>query len=332
MPARSVLITGANGQLGHYLIDSIPSDFQIYTLDRRYLDPKLVKRVHLSVQGDISDPEFVHSFFDHHHIDVVIHLAAVLSAAGEADPAVAHRINADGTFYLLHSSAAQAASENRLVRFIFPSTIAVYGLPDRDTKIYTGAVRETDFLDPHSMYGCTKLYSEHVGSYISNHRHTDTAGLSFIALRFPTIISPTLHDQPGTGDFAAHMIHAAATGQSCSCFVRPDSRIPFLAIPDAVKALTMAADLNAPELSQNIYNLSGFSASAADFASHLKRFYPHFDPQYDPDPLKQKLVDSWPEDLDDLPARQDWDWRPDYDLKRTLADLLLPALDPDFSY
>jgi nucleoside-diphosphate-sugar epimerase len=254
-------------------------------------------------------------------------LAAVLSSIGESSPTVAHQVNTDGTFYLLDAATKQAEQEKRLTRFVFPSSVAVYGIPDLDTKKYTGAVRETDFIDPQCMYGCTKLYSELVGSYISNHRSSPDTGLSFVALRFPTLIGPTLHDHIGTGDFASQMVHTSVTSSSYTCFTRPDTRIPFLAMPDAVKALLHGIYLFGPELSRNIYNLSGFSASAEDFADFLEKSHPYFHVTYTPDPQKQRILDSWPEDLDDLPARQDWQWQPDYDLKRTINNLILPAIN-----
>jgi nucleoside-diphosphate-sugar epimerase len=215
------------------------------------------------------------------------------------------------------------------VKVLFPSSIAVYGLPTLDAKRGAGRVAEDQWLAPITMYGCNKLYGEHLGRYFARHYRQlalgdEPPGVDFRAIRFPGLISAFTTPSGGTSDYAPEMIHAAAQGRPYACFVREDTRIPFMAMPDAIEALLALMQAPAPSLTALVYNVSAFSPSAGALATLVRGAFPGEEITFAPDPRRQAIVDSWPEDVDDTRARRDWGFRPAYDLDRTFADYLLP--------
>jgi threonine 3-dehydrogenase len=169
-----------------------------------------------------------------------------------------------------------------------------------------------------------------LGSYYSTNYRQLAADrpvmLDFRSLRFPGLISAFTIPSGGTSDYGPEMIHAAAKGEAYTCFVREDTRIPFMAMPDAVKALLDLASAPRDALSREVYNVASFSVSAADIRDHVLRAFPGTQVTYEPDLKRQGIVDSWPADLNDTPARRDWGWAPDYDAARTFGDYLIPNI------
>jgi nucleoside-diphosphate-sugar epimerase len=181
------------------------------------------------------------------------------------------------------------------------------------------------------MYGCNKLYCEHLGRYFTFHARqlgalAGAARLDFRALRLPGLISADTVPTGGTSDFGPEMIHAAARGASYRCFVEPDARIPFMAMPDAVRALLELARADREVLSACVYNIGAFSISAAQIAERVRRAFPEAQIQYEPDPVRARIVASWPEDVDDTRARRDWGWQAAYGWERAFEEYLLPRV------
>jgi nucleoside-diphosphate-sugar epimerase len=217
------------------------------------------------------------------------------------------------------------------VRFIFPSSIAVYGLPSLDEKHAVGRVREEQWNVPITMYGCNKLYCEHLGRYFTFHARqlgalSAAARLDFRSLRFPGLISAETVPTGGTSDFGPEMIHAAAKGVAYKCFVEPEAKIPFMAMPDAVRAMMDLARADRETLSTSVYNIGAFSVSAGEIARDVRKAFPQAAIDYAPDPVRAKIVGSWPEDVDDTRARQDWGWRASYDWERAFDEYLVPSI------
>jgi threonine 3-dehydrogenase len=268
---------------------------------------------------------------------MVFHLAALLSTRGERDPELAHQVNVEGTLNVLRMAQNQSSRLGRPVRFIFPSSIAVYGLPSIAEKRAVGRVREEQWNVPITMYGCNKLYCEHLGRYFTFHARqlgalSTAARLDFRSLRFPGLISAETVPTGGTSDFGPEMIHAAAKGTSYKCFVEPEAKIPFMAMPDAVHAMMQLARADREALTTSVYNIGAFSVTAGDIAERVQRAFPDAKIAYDPDPVRAKIVASWPEDLDDGRARKDFGWHPAYEWERAFDEYLVPSIRARYAH
>jgi nucleoside-diphosphate-sugar epimerase len=214
---------------------------------------------------------------------------------------------------------------------LYPSSIAVYGLPCVETKSSEGKVREEDWCCPTTMYGCNKLYCEQLGRYYASHyqqllENAQETLLDFRGLRYPGLISAFTTPSGGTSDYGPEMLHAAARGKPYHCFVRPDSRLPFLAMPDAVKALVNLAAAPADNLSRHIYNVTSFSPTAEEFLQKVLQHFPDARIDFKPDMPRQAIVDSWPADINDNAARNDWGWQPEYNFDQAFEEYLIPNI------
>ncbi len=331
MRKKAILITGAAGEIGHALIESLveQKDCPLLTLDLEDL-PADVQGLTTHIQGSILDQELLDRLISEYEFVKIFHLAALLSTRGEFTPNMAHQVNVEGTLRLLKLAAEQSEWRGKPVKFIFPSSIAVYGLPDLDTKHQYARVREWEWNYPRTMYGANKLYCEMLGIYFSEYYRQladhQPVMLDFRALRFPGLISAVTVPSGGTSDYGPEMLHAAAKGEPYACFVRPDVRIPFMAMPDAVKSILLLSEAPAEKLHQRVYNVTSFSLSADEFKAQVLKYFPGAQITYQPDEKRQRIVDSWCADMDDSPARRDWGWQPDYDLQRAFAEYLVPNI------
>ncbi len=327
------LITGASGEIGHGLIEALTAegDRAVVTLDLQPLSDELKGMVAREYVGSILDHNLLQRVVAEFEVDTIFHLAAILSTRGELIPATAHQVNVEGTLNLLEFAQLQGESHGRPVVFLYPSSIAAYGLPGAEAKVAAGRVREDLWNSPTTMYGCNKLYCEHLGRYYSRHYKQLSADslsgkVDFRAIRFPGLISAVTVPSGGTSDFAPEMIHAAAAGRPYACFVRPDSRIPFMAMPDAVDALLGLAAADKGRLGQSVYNIAAFNPSAAEIRELVLASFPEAEISFRPDLKRQAIVDSWPADVDDDAARRDWGLAPRYDLERAFSEYLIPRI------
>ncbi len=330
---KTILVTGANGEIGHGLISRLAENgnVRIIAFDIQELDETLRPKVHHVVAGDILDTELLESLSATYNFDTIYHLAALLSTKAERQPVLAHKVNVDGTLNLLEMAVGQSRLQGREIKFLYPSSIAVYGLPDLETKARAGKVKEHEWLTPRTMYGINKLYCEQLGIYYAQYyRQLDaetTRGLiDFRTLRFPGLISAVTVPTGGTSDYAPEMLHAAAQGKPYACFVREDTRIPFMAMPDAVEALLKLEAAPRQKLTRFVYNVTAFNPSAREIFDLIRQAFPKAQVTFTPDSKRQKIVDSWPADVDDNAARADWGWQPAYDLKRAFAEYLVPGV------
>ncbi|HEY6463862.1 MAG TPA: NAD-dependent epimerase/dehydratase family protein [Polyangiaceae bacterium] len=333
MAKTVVLVTGANGEIGRSLLQTLARDggYDAVTLDLTPLPESMRSLVAASYAGNIMDRYLLDQLAAHHEVDMVFHLAALLSTRGERDPELAHQVNVEGTLNVLRMAQNQSSRLGRPARILFPSSIAVYGLPSLEEKHRAGRLREEQWNVPITMYGCNKLYCEHLGRYFTFHARqlgalSGATRLDFRSLRFPGLISADTVPTGGTSDFGPEMIHAAAKGAPYTCFVEPEARIPFMAMPDAVAAMMALARADRESLSTCIYNIAAFSPSAAEIADRVKKAFPKANIAYEPDPVRAKIVASWPEDVDDTRARKDWGWKPAYDWDRAFDEYLVPSV------
>ncbi|HUF46432.1 MAG TPA: NAD-dependent epimerase/dehydratase family protein [Vicinamibacterales bacterium] len=328
-----VLITGASGEIGHGLVERLAADgaTEILTLDLEPLHPGLASRVQREIVGSILDTALLERIHAEYEIDLVFHLAALLSTRSEFSPGTAHEVNVGGTLNLLEMAQREAESHGRTVVFMYPSSIAAYGLPSLDVKHAAGRVREDQWTFPTTMYGCNKLYCEHLGRYYADHyqqlsAETRSGKVDFRAVRFPGLISAVTVPSGGTSDYAPEMIHGAAAGRPYQCFVRPDTRIPFMAMPDAVEALLALSRAPKAALTETAYNISAFAPTAEEVRAEVLRAFPSAEIAYRIDQKRQGIVDSWPENVDDTAARRDWAFAPAYDFERAFGEYLVPAI------
>lgn len=331
----AILVTGAGGEMGHGLLSALSATAGrravILALDVRELAPEIRAHCDHSFVGDICDQALLERLLAMYEITEIYHLAALLSTRGEFAPETAHQVNVGGTLNLLHLAAEQARSHGRTVKFFFPSSIAVYGMPDVATKRAAGEVREDQHCEPHTMYGCNKLAGEHLGRYYAHHyrklaKDRIAHPVDFRSIRFPGIISAETMPSGGTSDYGPEMIHAAAAGRAYCCFVRPDSRIPFMTMPEAIDSTIRL--MNAPRsvLQRSVYNVASFSPSAEEFATIVRRAFPASQISFEPDLGRQSIIDSWPESCDDSAARSQWGWTPQHTLATAMSEYLLPRI------
>ncbi len=327
-----VLITGAAGEIGHTLVTHL-SDAglaEVITLDLKPLNDDIQRRVRRAYTGSILEREVLDAILAEYEVDTIYHLAALLSTRSEFTPLTAHQVNVDGSLNLLEFAQAEGRSHGRDVKFFYPSSIAAYGFESLAEKIAAGRVREDEANRPVTMYGCNKLYCEQLGRYYSRYyKQLDAESRSrvdFRAIRFPGLISAFTLPSGGTSDFVPEMIHAAVGRQHYACFVRPDARIPFMTMPDAVDAIF--ALMNAPRaaLTRSTYNITAFNPSAEEVAKLVTERFPEASIAWQVDEKRQAIIDSWPSDVDDGAARRDWGLAPRHDLTAAFDDYLLPNI------
>ncbi len=329
----ATLITGANGEMGHGLIERLASDGHrnIIAMDVRPIDESLHPLCSTTVTGDILDLRLLDRLQSEFEIHSIFHLAALLSTRAEFTPEAAHKVNVEGTMLLLKLAIEQSRWHGTPVKFLFPSSIAVYGFSSVAAKKRGGKVREEDANTPITMYGCNKLYCEHLGRYYAHHYRqlatdADGGGVDFRCIRFPGLISAETVPSGGTSDYAPEMLHAAAQGKPYACFVREDVRIPFMAMPDAIVSLLKLHSAQRQALSRSVYNIGAFCPSAGEIRDIVLETFPGAQITFTPDDKRQAIVDSWPEDVDDSAARQEWGHAPLYDLHRAFDEYLIPGI------
>src|SRR5262245_12047801 len=326
-----VLITGAGGEIGHGLVAWLAdSGTPITALDVNPLDGSLAPLVSREFTGSITDISLLERMLAEFEVDRVFHLAALLSTRSEFTPITAHHVNVEGTLNLLEFAQRLGESQGRTVVFIYPSSIAAYGLPRLEAKAQAGAVNEDQFAHPITMYGCNKLYCEQLGAYYAGHYKQLSADaiarVDFRCVRFPGLISAVTLPSGGTSDYAPEMIHAAAKREPYDCFVRPDTTIPFMAMPDGVQALLTLAAAPRSRLTRSAYNLSAFHPSAADICDEVTTAFADARIAFKVDAKRQGIVDSWPAAVDDSSARADWGFAPKYDFERAFHEYLIPTI------
>jgi threonine 3-dehydrogenase len=328
-----VFITGAGGEIGHGLVTRLAANGgrRIVTLDVNPMPADIGRLIHREFTGSILDKTLLERILVEYEVDLIFHLAALLSTRSEFAPVAAHHVNVEGTLNLLEFAQRQGESHGRPVVFAYPSSIAAYGLPDAATRAEAGKVREDQFSHPTTMYGCNKLYCEQLGAYYARWykqlaADTLSGKVDFRAVRFPGLISAMTVPSGGTSDYAPEMIHAAARGEPYACFVRPGTRIPFMAMPDGVEALLRLAAAPRETLTRTAYNVAAFNPSAEEIREVVLEAFPGAAIEWQTDVKRQGIVDSWPEDVDDGAARRDWGFAPQYDFRRAFSEYLIPTI------
>jgi threonine 3-dehydrogenase len=299
-----VLLTGAGGQIGSDLIAAlVAAGHSVVATD---IAPPAQPTDGATWRAlDVCDRGAMDATFAEVRPDLVFHLAAILSASGEKNPSLAYAVNQTGTWNLLEACRASGVG-----RVIFTSSIAVYGpgLPDPTPDDVP--------LHPTTIYGVTKVSGELLGEYYRRRYGLDVRGV-----RFPGLISAAM---PGGGssDYALFMYVDGIRKGRYQAFCRADTRIPLMYMPDGVRALLELAFADRTRLTRTIYNIAGFSPRADEIAASVARAVPGVQLTFEPEPLRQGILDSWPRALDDSAARRDWSWTAHYGLEAMTADLV----------
>ena len=328
-----ILITGANGEIGHGLISALHDQNRdnIVALDLQPMDPAITPYIKEGIVGNILDKNLLEQLNAEYEISTIYHLAALLSTRAEFSPQTAHEVNVGGTINFLRLAVDQANSRGKAVKFFFPSSIAVYGLPSLEVKAKAGTLTEEEFLNPITMYGCNKLYCEKLGLYYAYHYRRLTADfrpgmIDFRGIRYPGIISAQTIPSGGTSDYAPEMLHAAIKGDAYNCFVRPDTQIPFMTMPDAIKSALDLMTTPKENLNRLVYNVAAFSPSAEVLQKKIEAAFPNAEIGTKVSIKRQEIVDSWPADINDCAARRDWGWQPKHDFDRAFDEYLIPKI------
>jgi nucleoside-diphosphate-sugar epimerase len=300
----SILVTGAGGQLGSELVGVLREQTTSATVVALDLTSPTASDGPTETV-DVRNQPAVARVGSTYEVDVIYHLASLLSATGEQDPDRAWDVNMNGLRNVL------ALARDRDTQVFWPSSIAVFG-PSTPTP----APQQTT-LDPATIYGVTKRSGELLCQYY--HRRY---GLDVRSLRLPGLISHETPPGGGTTDYAVEMYRHAARGADYRCFLRPDTPLPLMYMPDALRAICglMAADAAALTV-RDSYNIRGFTASPRQVATAIQQHEPSFTCTYAAD-RRQQIADTWPATVDDTAARRDWHWRPEYDLDATTDDML----------
>lgn len=303
-----ILVTGSCGQIGSELVPFLRNLYGVESIvatdiDESCLREKFCKPVE---KLDVRSRADIDSIIRKYEIEGVVHLAAILSAKGERDPELAWRVNAEGTYNILDEARA------RDLKMVFiPSSIAVYGPETPDHPDEMAVAR------PKTMYGITKLLAEMLGEYYHARYGLDVRGL-----RLPGVISWRMKPGGGTTDYAVEAFYEAVSRGEYVFWVRADTRLPMIYMPDVLRAFKMLIEADRRRLTISFYNVQGMSFSAEELYNAIRRRIPWFKARFEPDPARQRIADSWPKSIDDKRARVDWGWYPEWDLERMTDDMI----------
>jgi len=316
---RRILVTGALGQIGTELVIALRECFgneSVISSDIKKLNES---DECLHILCDVTDKSALSRIVEEYDIGQIYHLAAILSATGESNPELCYNVNMNGLLNVL-----ELAKEHNLKVFA-PSSIAVFG-PD------TPAIAPQTYpLNPSTMYGITKVAGELLADY-----YCDVHGVDVRGLRYPGLISWKASPGGGTTDYAVEIFYDAISKGEYTCFVNANTRLPMMYMDDAIRATLelMSAPLGSLSLHSN-YNLGAMSFSVEELVESIQKFIPDFKILYDPD-HRQDYADSWPDSIDDTPARLDWAWEPEFDLDATtyimlenLKSKLIPKIEKE---
>ncbi len=307
---KNILVVGAAGQIGSELTLSLReiygNDNVVAGIRKTKPSEKLAESGPYEVV-DALDVDNLVSVVDKYNIDGIINMAAILSGTGEKNPMLAWDVNMNGLINIL-----ELARERQMKQVLVPSSIAVFG----PTTPVDNTPQET-ILKPTTMYGVTKVAGELLGDY-----YVQKYGLDVRGLRYPGIISHETEPGGGTTDYAIAIYYEAIKNKKYTCFVNENTRLPMMYMPDCLKATIdlLQADFN--DLNHHCdYNVGAMDFTVAELAESIKKHIPEFEISYEPD-FRQDIADSWPNSVDDSPARKDWGWQHKYDLDAMTADML----------
>jgi nucleoside-diphosphate-sugar epimerase len=309
MVKEKVLVIGASGQIGVELtlaLRRIYGNANVVASDLRE-ENDLLKGTGPYVSMDVMNKEMLHVQVIRQNITQIYLLAAILSATGEKNPNLAWHLNMQGLLNVL-----DIAREEKIHKVYWPSSIAVFG-PTSPKQ----ACPQRTIIEPSTVYGISKYAGEFWCNYFF-----ERYGVDVRSIRYPGLISYKSAPGGGTTDYAVEIFHEALDDRRYECFLREDTYLPMMYMPDAIRATIELMEAPASKLTvRTAYNVSGMSFAPREIAAEIGKHMSDFEMTYKPD-YRQKIADSWPQSIDDSVARADWGWKPEYDLARMTADML----------
>lgn len=308
---KAILVTGSLGQIGTELVPHLRN---LYGVENVIASARRIKEGYDEVikEGpfellDVTNPEQLQHVFSKYEIGGIYHLASMLSATGESNPQALWNINMDGLNNIL-----EAAREYKCSVF-FPSSIAVFGPDSPKDKTPQDTITR-----PTSIYGVSKVAGELLCDYYHLKYNLDIRGL-----RYPGVISSAALPGGGTTDYAVHIFYEAIETKSYTCFLREDSSIDMIYMPDVLRGAVDLMEADPGSLiHRNAFNVSAITITPAMLAEEIKKHIPDFKIDYEIDPVRQAIADSWPNSLDDSAARDEWGWNPKFGLAEMTEDML----------
>lgn len=307
---KKILITGAIGQIGSELTVALRKNYGESNVVAT--DIRMPSDMELRDSGpfeflDVTDEHHITRVMQQHDVDTIYHMAAILSAIGETRPGIAWQVNMGGLYNMV-----EAARQYKCKMF-FPSSIGAFGpsTPKENTPQMT-------IMRPETMYGVTKLSGELLANYYFKRFSVDTR-----SLRFPGLISYETEPGGGTTDYAVAIFFEAIKHGKYTCYLRDDCSLDMMYMPDAIKSMIELMEADGSRLiSRNAYNVTAMHFTPAILAEEIRKHLPDFTIDYDVDPVRQAIADSWPDSIDDSAAREEWGWKPDYDLASLVKDMI----------
>jgi len=306
---KRILVTGAGGQIGSWLVPKLREVYgatSVVATDVRTPGRELAESGPFQVL-DATDVKAVGQAVMRHDARTVFHLAAILSAIGERDPRLAWHVNMTSLEAVL-----EVAREQRCAVFT-PSSIGVFGpeTPKDPTP-------QDTLMRPRTMYGITKVAGELLCDYYHARFGVDTRGV-----RFPGLISYGAPPGGGTTDWAVDIFHEAVACGAYTCFLGPETRLDMMYMPDAIRAAMEVMEADGERLlHRNAFNVTAMQLTPEDLGAEIRTHLPEFRLTYEVDPVRQSIADSWPDRLDDSAAREEWGWKPEFDLRTMTRDML----------
>lgn len=307
---EKILVTGAVGQIGSELVEALREKYgnnNVVATGHKTKPTEEMREAGPFEFIDVVKKESIEEMIKKYDIDTIYHMAAILSAVGEKNPQLAFRVNIIGLYNVL-----ELGREYELERIMVPSSIAVFG-PDTPKD---NTPNET-ILRPTTMYGVSKVSGELLCDY-----YFKRFGLDVRGVRYPGIISYKTLPGGGTTDYAVEIFYEAIKNKYYECFLQKDTYLPMMYMPDAIRGIMELAEADVDELEHHSdFNLAAISFSPAELVNEIKRIIPDFEVDYRPD-FRQEIADSWPNSIDDSPAREEWGWEHEYDLRKMTEDMI----------
>lgn len=309
MVKEKILVIGACGQIGVELtleLRKIYGGANVVASDLR-AENELLKGTGPYVSLDVMNKEMLHVQVIRQNITQIYLLAAILSATGEKNPNLAWHLNTQSLLNVL-----EIAKDENVHKVYWPSSIAVFGPTSPKIKC-----PQKTIIEPTTVYGISKFAGEFWCNYF-HHRYD----IDVRSLRYPGLISYKSEPGGGTTDYAVEIFHDALEEDHFTCFLKEDTYLPMMYMPDAIRATIELMESPAEKISvRTSYNIHGMSFSPKEIAAEIKKHIPGFTVSYEPD-YRQQIAESWPQSIDDSVARNDWGWKPKYDLGTMSADMI----------
>lgn len=326
MKAEVSIITGASGEIGQNLISyfSKLKDKKIVALDVHKSDKGM--NVFKFIKGSILDINILDRINKKYVVKEIFHLAAVLSTKAEKNKDLSQEVNINGTINLLKLALSQYSINKVKTKFFFPSSIAVYNI-ENEINDFKKNITENSYCNPKTVYGQHKLFCENLGTALNNYGNEQKIKIDFRCIRFPGIISTNSVPTGGTSDYAPEMIHHAFNKNNYTCFVDSQSCLPFIVMPDAINAIIKLMNVPKENLKRTVYNITSFSPTVIDLFNIIKNKIPEFKLDYDIDKIRQSIVNGWPNHIDDSLAKNEWEWKAEYNLEGAFNKYIIPNFE-----